>query len=489
MQAPDRHPLRNRQGAVGMRFPDLRARRTIAALLVIVLTAAGGMVGGNAQAAQLATIVMDMRDGSVYHADGADRKQHPASLTKMMTLYLTFEAVRDGRIGLDQKFRVSRHAAQQPASKLYLKQGQQVTVRHLIRATALKSANDAAMVLAEGIGGSQANFADMMTRRAHQLGMRNTTFKNPHGLTATGHLSTARDMAVLARHLFHDFPEYYNIFSRTNDHAAGKKIWTTNRLLSSYRGADGIKTGYTRAAGYNLAASAHRGSQRILAVAMGAPSSAARNKKVAELLDLGFAKAPGSVRMVKPSVAAPVLVAAAPMPAPKPGVPATGLNALAEVLAPTAHAAVPPPTAAPVTATPASYSPHAPESIASLPPARVATGAGAGTAPATVTKTVIEMVKGGIPMPPPRPGSSGGKVAWAAEIGPYASETAALASLADMTARDITPGADFAVNESGQGGAGYNLHLAGLSAGSAAELCSVLSASDMGCNVVRIASH
>ncbi|HLS19434.1 MAG TPA: serine hydrolase, partial [Paracoccaceae bacterium] len=109
-----------------MRFPDLRARRTIAALLVIVLTAAGGMVGGNAQAAQLATIVMDMRDGSVYHADGADRKQHPASLTKMMTLYLTFEAVRDGRVGLDQKFRVSRHAAQQPASKLYLKQGQQV---------------------------------------------------------------------------------------------------------------------------------------------------------------------------------------------------------------------------------------------------------------------------------------------------------------------------------------------------------------------------
>ena len=472
--ATDRDPLRSRQGTVGMRFPDLRARRTIAALLVIILTAAGG----HAQAAQLATIVMDMRDGTVYHADGADRRQHPASLTKMMTLYLTFEAVRDGRIGLDQKFRVSRHAAQQPASKLYLKQGQQVSVRHLIRATALKSANDAAMVLAEGIGGSQAAFADIMTRRAHQLGMRNTTFKNPHGLTATGHLSTARDMAVLARHLFHDFPEYYNIFSRTNDHAAGKRIWTTNRLLSSYRGADGIKTGYTRAAGYNLAASAHRGSQRILAVAMGASSSAARNKKVAELLDLGFARAPGSVRMVKPSIAAPVLVASAPVPSPKPGAPATGLNALAEALVPAAHAATPP------AATPVSYSQHAPESIADLPKARAVTG--------IMTRTALGAVgKGGIPMPPPRPGSTADSMAWSAEIGPYASETAALASLADIAAREITSGSDFTVNENrARGGeAGYSLHLAGLSAGSAAELCSVVSASDMGCNVMQVAAH
>lgn len=469
--ATDRDPLRSRQGTVGMRFPDLRVRRTIAALLVIIFAAAGS----HAQAAQLATIVMDMRDGTVYHADGADRRQHPASLTKMMTLYLTFEAVRDGRIGLDQKFRVSRHAAQQPASKLYLKQGQQVTVRHLIRATALKSANDAAMVLAEGIGGSQSAFADLMTRRAHQLGMRNTTFKNPHGLTATGHLSTARDMAILARHLFHDFPEYYNIFSRTNDHAAGKRIWTTNRLLSSYRGADGIKTGYTRAAGYNLAASAHRGSQRILAVAMGASSSAARNKKVAQLLDLGFAKAPGSVRMVKPSVAAPVLVAAAPMPSPKPGAPATGLNALAEALAPAAHAATPPPAATPV-----SYSPHAPKSIADLPKARVG---------ASVVTALEAVSSGGIPMPPPRPGSRA-DMAWSAEIGPYASETAALASLAEIAAREITSGSDFAINESARGGeAGYSLHLAGLSAGSAAELCSVVSASNMGCNVMQVAAH
>lgn len=477
MLATDRHAVLEQARDSGMRFPDLRVRGTVMALLVIFLTAAGS----HAQAAKLATIVMDMRDGAVYHADGADRQQHPASLTKMMTLYLTFEAVRDGRISLDQKFRVSRHAAQQPASKLYLNTGQQVTVRHLIRATALKSANDAAMVLAEGIGGSQAAFADMMTRRAHQLGMRNTTFKNPHGLTASGHLSTARDMAVLARHLFHDFPEYYNIFSRTNDHAAGKRIWTTNRLLSSYRGADGIKTGYTSAAGYNLAASAHRGNQRILAVAMGSPSSAARNKKVAELLDLGFAKAPGSVQIVKPSISTPVLVASAPLPTAKPGEPATGLNALAEALVPTANAATPPAASASA-ATPASHSPHAPQNIADLPQPRAVMNAMVRTALGGPNK-------GGIPMPPRRPGSSA-DMAWSAEIGPYTSETAALATLADITAREIATGSDIAINENHLlgGEPGYSLHLAGMSEGSAAELCSVITASQMGCSVVLAAN-
>lgn len=313
--------------------------RLVIAVFAILLAAASSA----ADAAPKASIVMDMRDGRVLYSKSADRKQHPASLTKMMTLYVAFDMVKRGKLRLGQKMRVSRHASRMPASKLYLKAGQRVTVQSLIHATAIKSANDAAMVLAEGIGGSQAAFARMMTRQAKRLGMKNTRFKNPHGLTQRGHYSTARDMAILARHLFHDFPEFYHIFKRTRGHAAGKRIWSTNRLLSSYRGADGIKTGYTRAAGYNLVASAHRGKKRVIAVAMGQRSSRVRNRRVRQLLDLGFRKAAGSVRTVRPrTLSGPtrtvsrkgrILVRNAPVPVHKPGSRITVADAVAEVLA------------------------------------------------------------------------------------------------------------------------------------------------------------
>jgi D-alanyl-D-alanine carboxypeptidase len=386
----------------------------------------------------------------------------------MMTLYLAFEAVRDGRLGLDQKLRVSKHAARQPASKLYLRAGQRVAVRDLIRAAAIKSANDAAMVLAEGIAGSERAFGELMTRRARALGMNNTSFRNPHGLTQSGHLSTARDMAILARHLFFDFPRYYNIFGRTSDHAAGKRIWTTNRLLKSYPGADGLKTGYTRAAGYNLAATAHRGDKRIIAVLLGGRSSAQRNSEVARLLDLGFAKAPGSVQRIKPREPGPLLVAKAPVPEEKPHAPATGLAALAEALSSTAEAATPPAV---------SSSPFAPRATG-LPPRRI-----------SMAVATLELVRGkaGIPVPMPRPG--GATAAWAAQVGPYASETAALASLADIAASRLAGDAiaAFQVTQTAaRGGApAYSLHLPGLTEGIAAQLCGVLSASNMHCSVVQ----
>lgn len=317
--------------------------RLLTAVLALVLIGVGTL----ADAAPKASLVMDMRDGRVLHARSADRKLHPASLTKMMTLYVTFDAIRRGKVRLGSKFRVSRKAARQPASKLYLRTGQRVTVRSLIHATAIKSANDAALVLAEGIGGSQARFARMMTNQAKRLGMKNTRFLNPHGLTQRGHYSTARDMAILARHLFHDFPEYYHIFARTKSRAAGKRIWSTNRLLSSYAGADGIKTGYTRAAGYNLVASAHRGKKRIIAVAFGERSSRARNRRVAGLLDLGFAKARNSVRVKRPGFRKTrpsvrrgrILVKAAPVPPMRPGMNVTVADAVAAVLASPAAAA------------------------------------------------------------------------------------------------------------------------------------------------------
>ncbi|MEL6425206.1 MAG: D-alanyl-D-alanine carboxypeptidase family protein, partial [Pseudomonadota bacterium] len=230
-----------------------------------------------------------------------DRRLHPASLTKMMTLYVAFEAIKNGEISLDQTVRVSRTASREPPSKLGLRQGQRISIRYLIRAAAIKSANDAATALGEAISGSERAFAQRMNATARALGMNNTSFRNAHGLTESGHLSTARDMSRLARHLFFDHAEYYNLFGRTQVNAGVANVRNTNwRLLQNYRGADGIKTGYTRAAGYNLAGSAVRGQERIIAVIFGGRSSSARYKRMVELLDMGFARADSRVAVVRP---------------------------------------------------------------------------------------------------------------------------------------------------------------------------------------------
>jgi len=247
-------------------------------------------------------MVMDARTGEVLHSRNADTRLHPASLTKMMTLYIAFEAVRNGEITLDTKVRISKFAAAEPPSKLGLQAGQRIALRYLIRAAAVKSANDAATAIGEAISGSEAAFARRMTRTAKALGMSRTTFKNANGLTESGHLSTARDMTLLGRHVLYDFPQYYNLFSRRSTHAGIKTVNNTNRrLLDAYKGADGIKTGYTRAAGFNLVASAERGSERIIATVFGGKSTVSRNAKVAELLDLGFRRAPSRAPLRKPA--------------------------------------------------------------------------------------------------------------------------------------------------------------------------------------------
>jgi len=252
-------------------------------------------------AAPYAAMVIDARSGEVLHSRNADTRLHPASLTKMMTLYIAFEAVEHGEISLDTLVTISSHAASEPPSKLGLKAGQKIKLRYLIRAAAVKSANDAATAIGEAIEGSEPAFARRMTRTAKALGMSRTTFKNAHGLTEDGHLSTARDMTTLGRHLFYDYPEYYNLFSRQSTHAGIKTVTSHNRLLTSYKGADGIKTGYTRAAGFNLVASAERKDERIIATVFGGRSSATRNAKVAELLDLGFSRAPRRVALNRPA--------------------------------------------------------------------------------------------------------------------------------------------------------------------------------------------
>jgi len=256
----------------------------------------------SAAAAPYAAMVIDARTGEVLHSRNADTRLHPASLTKMMTLYIAFEAVKNGEITLDTQVRISRNATAEPPSKLGLKTGQKIAFRYLIRAAAVKSANDAATAIGEAISGSEAAFARRMTRTAKALGMSRTTFKNAHGLTETGHMSTARDMTTLGRHLLYDYPQYYNLFSRKTTNAGVKTVPNTNRrLLAAYRGADGIKTGYTRAAGFNLVASAQRGNERVIATVFGGKSSASRNARVAELLDLGFRRSPSSAPVRRPA--------------------------------------------------------------------------------------------------------------------------------------------------------------------------------------------
>ncbi len=256
----------------------------------------------SAAAAPYAAYVMDARTGEVLHSRNADTRLHPASLTKMMTLYIAFEAIKNGEISLDTKVRISKHAASEPPSKLGLKSGQRIAFRYLIRAAAVKSANDAATAIGEALEGSEAAFARRMNRTAKALGMSRTTFKNAHGLTESGHLSTARDMSILGRHVLYDYPQYYNLFSRTSTNAGVRNVANTNRrLLANYRGADGIKTGYTRAAGFNLVASAERGQERVIATVFGGKSTTSRNAKVAELLDMGFRRAPSRAKINKPS--------------------------------------------------------------------------------------------------------------------------------------------------------------------------------------------
>ena len=207
----------------------------------------------SAIAAPYAAYVIDARTGKVLHEQNANTRLHPASLTKMMTLYIAFDAIQRGEISLDTKVTISANAAAEPPSKLGLRPGQKIALRYLIRGAAVKSANDAATAIGEAISGSEAKFARRMNRTAKALGMRRTTFKNMHGLTEAGHLSTAKDMTIMGRHLLYDFPQYYNLFSRITADAGVRKVSHTNRrFLNSYKGADGIKTGYTRAAGFNL---------------------------------------------------------------------------------------------------------------------------------------------------------------------------------------------------------------------------------------------
>jgi D-alanyl-D-alanine carboxypeptidase len=266
--------------------------RTLAALALLVALAAAVRP---AAAAERAWIVVDAARGTVIEAHRADKRHYPASLTKMMTLYMVFDALAGGDLHLDDRMYVTPHAESMPPSDLGLHAGDRIAVETAIKALVTKSANDAAVVIAEHLAGTEWDFAMEMTATARRLGLDDTKFRNASGLPHPYQVTTAQDMAVLARALIDDFPGYYKYFSLKRMRYHGRVYRNHNNLLGRYDGVDGIKTGYIDAAGYNLVASARRDGRRVIAVALGGRSAGARDRRVAELLDAGFRQLPAEL--------------------------------------------------------------------------------------------------------------------------------------------------------------------------------------------------
>jgi D-alanyl-D-alanine carboxypeptidase len=289
-----------------------------------------GPVAGAVAAVPSSAIVVDAKSGKVLYSSNPDAKRYPASLTKMMTLYLLFEAIENGKTSLSAKITMSATGASQAPSKLGLKAGQTISVRDAILAIVTKSANDVAVAIAEHVGGTEKNFAARMTQRAHDLGMSRTTFRNANGLPNPGQITTARDMATLGRALREHYPQYYSYFSTPSFVWHGRRISNHNRLLGRVAGVNGIKTGYTRASGYNLVTSVDRNNRMIVAVVLGGSSGNARDRRMAGLITDFLPKASRGARTARVAAGGPFIDApknnanaiavasAPPMPRPRP---------------------------------------------------------------------------------------------------------------------------------------------------------------------------
>jgi len=237
-----------------------------------------------------ASLVMDADTGMILHERYADKKLHPASLTKIMTLLMAFEALEQGKMNYNTRIRISSHAASMVPSKLGLKPGSSITAKDAINILVTKSANDIAVAMAEHLGRTESSFAEIMTRKARHIGMKSTTFRNASGLPDPKQVTTARDMALLAQYVINKYPQYYKFYNQTSVRYGGQTYRNHNKLLGSYKGMDGMKTGYVRASGFNLVASAVRNNQRIIGVVFGGRSGNTRNAHMETLLDDAFAK-------------------------------------------------------------------------------------------------------------------------------------------------------------------------------------------------------
>ncbi|MDQ0559498.1 D-alanyl-D-alanine carboxypeptidase (penicillin-binding protein 5/6) [Rhizobium mesoamericanum] len=269
-------------------------------LLAAIMTATLVVAAPLAAMAGSASLILDVRTGKVLSAENADVLNHPASLTKMMTIYMAFEAINRGKISWNTPLVMSTYAASRPPTKLGVRAGDSITVRDAILGMITKSANDAAAAMAEKLGGSESNFASMMTQKARQLGMSRTTFYNASGLPDGRQVTTARDMSTLAVALMRNYPSEYRLFSTASFTFRGRTIRGHNNLMYRYQGMDGIKTGYTNASGFNLVSAVKDGDRRVVGVVLGGRTARSRDDKMAGLLDkyLGRASSSGGARLV-----------------------------------------------------------------------------------------------------------------------------------------------------------------------------------------------
>ena len=266
-------------------------RNSLSAFLIAVIFIFALALPSNAIAARYAGMAVDGHTGKVLYARNSNTKRYPASLTKIMTLYLLFDLIAEGKIDTTTDFYVTKHASSQAPSKLGLKPGQTIRAIDAIRALVTKSANDVAVVVAENIAGSEVNFAKLMTKRAREIGMRSTTFRNASGLPNKEQVTTARDMITLAIRIQRDHPTHYKYFKIKEFRYKGKRYRNHNSLLYSYKGTDGIKTGYTRASGFNLTSSVRRNGKHVVAVVLGGKSSKSRNAQMRRVLDKSLRRA------------------------------------------------------------------------------------------------------------------------------------------------------------------------------------------------------
>ena len=303
-------------------------RMMVRALALLTVTLAFAVAAPTGWAApKYAAVVINADNGRVLHAWSAGQRRYPASLTKIMTLYMIFEDLRAGKITLKTRLKVSGRASRQPPSKLGLRRGDTITVKQAILALVTTSANDVATTVAENLSGSEAAFARRMTRRAHSLGMRRTHFRNASGLPHRRQVTTANDMATLAVAIQRQFPRYFGYFKTRSFRFKGRVYRNHNRLLGRYRGVNGIKTGYIRAAGFNLVSSVERDGKRLIGVVFGGRSGRSRDRQMVRLLDKGYKR----LR---------ILAAVKPPPRPRPRPKLTAMAAPAPVV-PVASAATP----------------------------------------------------------------------------------------------------------------------------------------------------
>jgi len=461
-----------------------------------------------------AAIVVDAGTGEVLFARHADSPRYPASVTKMMTLYLVFEALEKGTVRLDDVITVSPLAASQPPSKLGLAAGQTIRLDDAMRATTVRSANDMAMVLAEHIGGSQARFAAMATLKAEELGMSQTRYVNPNGLPDSRQLTSARDLAILSRAIMRDYPQYYSYFGIHDWNYQGREYRNTNGLLLGGNGYDGIKTGFTNASGYNLAASAVRGGKRVITIVLGGRSSISRNAHVAALMDTGFEvesrRAAGERIEVAqsffeqrgfgigtPDGSAPVAYAALNgQTAPSPGTPNAASPA---VVATTRPATTPPPgygpaavpyqTAVAQTPRPSPSVPSSP--VRQAPVQRAEANPPPGNLTASLNRGGAASVPGAPSRPvaatanPPRPTTTTTAAGrWAVQVGAFRDATVARDWLTEVNRRfrsQFASAERTVVNAAGW----HRSRFVGMTQASAESACEALSARNVTCMVVR----